>query len=316
MLSSLGDGVVKKILLLFFVLLFVHSTVQAAKYDPKLEWEVIRTKNFKINYPKELAKIAQKSAHYLEDAHQKLSPELDWKPWAPTEVVLIDSTDEANGFASVLPYNWMVLYVTPPRADSALANYDDWLKLLITHEYTHILHLEAVGGFWRPFRLLLGKTISPVGSVPVWIKEGFATYKETKYSTGGRGRSTYAEMMVRTSVLENRFPKIDQIDGLQWEWPAYRGAYLYGVSFIQYLVDTYGEEKFLQFNNKVQASPLLVAMNRQAKKVYNQKTFYQLWREWKKHLEKKYQAEEKSLGKLTSFAPVLEQKRDEKYEIS
>jgi len=97
-------------------------------------------------------------------------------------------------------------------------------------------------------------------------------------------------MIVRTSVLENKFPAIDQADGLSWRWPGYRAAYAYGIMFVHWLVDNYGEEKFLEFDKRVRKSFLLGMINHQARNVYG-KTFYELWREWYQSLKYRYEKE-------------------------
>ena len=54
-----------------------------------------------------------------------------------TLVFLADDTDDANGFAGVLPRNAIQLNTTAPPGFSELDDYDDWLFGLIAHEYTH-----------------------------------------------------------------------------------------------------------------------------------------------------------------------------------
>ena len=38
----------------------------------------------------------------------------------------------------------MILYATPPANSSQLAYYDDFLRVLIWHEYTHILNIDPI----------------------------------------------------------------------------------------------------------------------------------------------------------------------------
>ena len=61
-------------------------------------------------------------------------------------IVLVDDTDGANGFASVLPRNAIQLYATGPAGFTELDDHDDWLYGLVAHEYTHILHLDTMRG--------------------------------------------------------------------------------------------------------------------------------------------------------------------------
>lgn len=311
----------KKNIFLFFAILgligsslLISNTSNAASYDPKVRYETITTDHFAINYSAGVGidDVAQRVARICEEVHARLSPKINWKPWLRTQVVLLDSSDTVTDMASVLPYNWMSLRLAAPEADSSLGNYDDWLRMVITHEYTHILHLDKHKGFWTAMRVLLGKTAAPNGVVPTWYKEGFAVYEESM-SGYGRNNSSYAEMLLRTAIYENKFPAIDEGDGVEWEWPGGYLPYIYGGKFLQYLTDKYGEESIYDFNEYISSSPLLFMTNRQAKKAFSKppefvgkkvhnryvmemrpgteksKNFYQLWKDWKGELQKKYE---------------------------
>jgi hypothetical protein len=263
------------------------NPVHAATFDPSPDWKTIRTPHFLIHFPERITSAAQDAARILEEVHAAMSPKLEWKPWLETEVVLVDSTDEANGLTTVIPYNWIILYVSQPMPDSSLANYDNWLRTLITHEYTHLLHFDANRLIWKPFRVFLGKTVAPAGITPGWIREGFAVYEESAETTGGRNKYSYSDMLLRAAILDGNFPSIDEADGVGWRWPSYNLSYIFGGKFVDYLVETYGWDKFLEFNKRVQGSILLTMVNHHARNVYH-KTFYELWREWKRTLEEKY----------------------------
>ncbi len=319
---------------LFFCLLTIllfQGVAFAANYDPAIKWRTITTDHFNVHFNEKQESQAAKAAQYLEEAYAKLTPILHWKPWGRTEVVVTDNNDSPNGMSSTLPYNWSLLRLTSPDPDSVLSDYDNWLRTLVFHEYTHILHLDQYGGAVTIPRIILGKTVSPNGTVPGFIREGIATYIETEETTGGRGRAAYANMMLRTAILNNKFPHIDEADGLQWKWPSYESMYIYGVKFLRWIKENYGEEKIMEFNNEMSKSFMLYAVNHQArhvftdiqfeqKKVQNHyehvkkegtprsKTFYDLWNAWKKELEVKY-AEDKAKIEaegLTEFKVVAD----------
>ncbi|MBI4223368.1 MAG: PD40 domain-containing protein, partial [Deltaproteobacteria bacterium] len=270
----------------------VPGPALASSFHPPFGWRTIDTEHFSVHYHNELEAAAQKAAGYLEQAHQELSPKYEWKPRGRTQVIVTDQNDDANGMASTLPYNWMLLRVVPPDPESSLAAYDDWLKMLIFHEYTHILHLDAYGGFWRPFRWVFGKLISPAGLTPGWIKEGSAALEETEGTEGGRGRASYSEMLIRTAVLQGQFPPIDRAAGVHWQWPAAQTQYIFGVKFLQYLEGKYGYEKIQHFHRRTQRSFFIGAINKQAKKVFG-KSYYKLWKEWEADLRQGYEAWER-----------------------
>lgn len=301
--------------LILFLGFFSSGLASASVFDPGAGWTTIETKHFRVHFPERIEDVARRSARILEEIYPGITEKWNWDPWSYTEVVLIDNTDDSNGLSSVLPYNWMLIFVTPPPPDSSLAHYDDWLQMLLVHEFTHIVQIDAVGGFWRPIRAIVGKTVAPSGIDPTWMREGISQYDETVMTAGGRGRGSYSEMIVRTAVLADKFPPIDEADGLSWRWPGYKSAYIYGIKFLQYLIETYGEESFLEFDRRVRSSPLLGMINHQARGVYG-KTFYELWREWQQVLIDRYARESARIeaAGLTPTEPVVESYRDQQYE--
>ncbi|MDO8494367.1 MAG: DPP IV N-terminal domain-containing protein [Deltaproteobacteria bacterium] len=272
-----------------FLLTFLAANAFAASFPPFKDWKTIDTEHFSVHFHQNNEEIGKKSAGILENAYRELSPKYEWEPWGRTQVILTDHLDDSNGMASTLPYNWILLRVVPPDPESELAAYDDWLKVLITHELTHILHLDANRGFWKPFRWTIGKTSAPAGAAPRWVREGTAVVEETEYTRGGRGRSAYADMLIRTAILNNEFPTIDRADGVHWEWPAGKTPYIWGSHFLQYLIDRFGEEKVQEFHRRTQSNAMMFfgAINGRAKKAFG-KSFYKLWKEWKADLEKQY----------------------------
>lgn len=300
--------------ILIFLIVFFSSIATAAQFDSGEDWKTIKTQHFRIHFPKHLEDIAQKSAAISEEVYSGLVERWSWKPWSYIEVVITDEADDSNGMATILPYNQIYLWVTPPKPDSPIAHTDDWLKMLISHELTHIIQLDGAEGFWRIPRMLLGKLIAPSGLNPRWLIEGIPQIEETRLTNAGRGRGSYSEMVVRASVVEDNFPKIDEADGINWRWPSGSGAYIYGLKFVDYLIEKYGEEKLHEMDKKVRRSPLLFAVSRQAKKVYG-KNLPSLWKEWHEELKQKYSAMTKEMksNDLTETNEVVEKKKDDQF---
>ncbi|MDO8643357.1 MAG: hypothetical protein Q7S00_00105 [bacterium] len=268
----------------FWVLLgTLFSTIAfAGFFNPKLKWFTLKTEHFSIHFYEGEEEVAQRAAGYFEEAYQKLGEKFGVFPWRRTEVVVADNNDAANGFASILPYNNVFIRVVPPTPDSSLGDYDNWLRELVFHEYTHVIHFSDAGYPMKILKFMFGKLIAPNGLTPSWVAEGMAVFYETEMTQTGRGRASYSDMLLRTDTLNNHFLKLDQMAGSMFDWPGYQAGYIYGIKFWQYLARTYGEEKMLEFSHRFGSSPLsfLYVINRQAKKSYG-KSFYKLWEEWK-----------------------------------
>lgn len=295
----------KKLFFLLGVFLFFPIVSRAAFFPPKMEVLTVKTEHFYLHYDKKQPSTAQALLGMMEKVHEKVSRDFKWTPKGRTHVVLMDTSDDSNGLATVFPSNYVLLYVTPPDADSSLDNYRNYLEMLFTHEYTHIIHMDQHHKWANPPHVILGKVVAPNGITPGWMREGMAAFEESTYGQG-RGHSSYSDMVIRASVLDDDFPHIDEAAGLGSRWPASDTQYLYGVRFWEWLADRYGEDTIQKYMKKYSSGLWLFSLNNKAKKVYG-KSFYQLWKDWKQDLTEKYGFVSKALEKegLTPLVPLV-----------
>ncbi len=214
--------------------------------DPKLRWYTLETEHFRVHYHGGLEQQAQRTARYAEALEARLVVWLGRQPRERTELVLSDSSDSSNGFANVMPYSTVRLYVTAPDDMSDLGDYDDWLPTLTAHELTHIVHLDDVAGAPAFINAVLGKTAVPNQLQPRWLTEGLAVLAETRLSGVGRLRSTTFEMALRADALEGNLAQLDEITSNNRRWPGGNLPYLYGAKFCEYLEQVYGPALFEQ----------------------------------------------------------------------
>ena len=71
-------------------------------------------------------------------------------PRGRTHVVLVDQADDPNGWTTPVPYN--LIELTAVSADRRIVDrqHDDWLRMVFTHEYAHVLHLDQARGWATP----------------------------------------------------------------------------------------------------------------------------------------------------------------------
>lgn len=279
--------------------LLTARTASAASSDPSLKWHTAQTDHFVVYWYDGEEIIAKRILEICEPVRARVTKAVDYVPKGKTHVVLTDVTDSANGFAITIPYNSIHLFITGPTEGSSLDSYDDWLTMLLTHEFTHICHIGKIGGVPWVMRGLFGTVVSPDEIEPRWIIEGYATYQETQLTAAGRGRSTFADMLLRNAALENRWPSIDRLGGETEEWPSGYLPYIFGVEFLEHLKNTYGEEKVTAFTHATSREPFpfypfYPRINHSAKKAFG-KSFYKLWKEWKQDATEQYTNEKANL---------------------
>lgn len=253
--------------------------VQAQPRDPELTWRTIDTPHFTIHYHVPLGVLARRVAVVAERAHQTLSEVMGYTANRRTHIVLSDETDSANGSAIAIPYNVIRLFATAPPAMSPLNDYDDWLNMLVTHEHTHIVHLDQWSGIASFVNLLLGKVYAPNHVQPRWVLEGVATWQESERTSGGRMRSTMFDMYLRMDALEDRFFDLDQISNIADRWPHGNVWYLYGSQFVEYIANHYGREAIATIARAYGGSFLPWGLNRVARQATG-KSFVELYDEF------------------------------------
>ncbi len=217
----------------------------ASQYAPGLSWQTIRTDHFLIHYHDGLERTARDFAVIAEQAHTRQTKRLNWTPKRPTHVVIADMTDGANGYATPIPYNKIVLNATAPDGNTELLlNTRNWRELLMVHEYTHILHMDRAADLPRQLRGIFGRhpLLFPNIYNPTWMVEGLATYEETSATGQGRGVGSFAGGLLQTQAAAGKFVPFDQAGNPIHRWPNGAAPYLYGVGFLRYLADQYGDD--------------------------------------------------------------------------
>jgi hypothetical protein len=263
--------------------------VSQAQGDHRLVWRTLRTEHFSIHYHEPLGLLARHFAAQAEAIHARISSGLGLSVEQHVEVVLSDEDDAANGSATPLPYNVIRLRAVAPDDWSALGDYDDWPSLLLTHEHTHILHLEHATGLPRLLQAIFGRSYTPQQYLPGWVVEGLATVAETLHSSGGRGRSTLFDMYMRMDALEDRVLGLDQISFDGEPWPHGHVRYLYGSAFLQFVAARHGERALGRFVEEYGKRLVPYGLNRAAKRATG-KTFVALYEAFKADLRARARA--------------------------
>jgi len=262
----------------------------ASAGDGRLVWKTVESEHFVITYHEPLADVANHVAQVAERSHRVLAPVLGHVPTEKTFVLLTDDTDGANGFANVIPRNTIRLFAAAPSGLSVLNDHDDWMYGLVAHEYTHVLHLDTIGGLPALVNQVIGKTWAPNQLQPRWVIEGVATYEESRVSAGGRTRSSLFDMFLRTAVLEGDELELDAVSAGPRAWPQGTAAYLYGAHFLKYVFDRYGEDNLAEMSQDYGASTVPYGINRSIKRSVG-KGFTGLYDEWRQHMRRKYRLE-------------------------
>jgi Tol biopolymer transport system component len=281
----------KKTLLLSFIYLLAWQTPGYAAYfhDPDLSWQTLQSEHFEIHFHNGEEPLLPKVVEIAESAHRRVSQFFDWQPEQKTHLILTDRMDFSNAFAMPMPRNTMVIIVTPPDDVESIGDYHDWLDLVITHEYTHIIHIDKASGIAKGARDIFGRIslFFPNALQPLWIVEGIASYLESQIEPGiGRGNNSTYRSLMRLEV-ESGIKPLSQVNLPIVSWPAGITRYLYGVYFFNFLRDNYSEEQIKQWVDTYSNNLIPFLVNSNAKQVFAKK-MDPLWAEFTEYLNKEF----------------------------
>ncbi len=172
---------------------------------PSINWHQVNTPNFKVIYPNGFEEQAQRMANTLEHIHDPEARTLGSKP-KKISVILQNQSSVSNAFVSILPRRSE--FFTMPSQDYNFIGNNDWLNLLASHEYRHVVQFQhAKRGFNKALYYLFGNTtlagMAQV-SVPQWFWEGDAVATETAFTPSGRGRIPNFGLVFKTNLMEGR----------------------------------------------------------------------------------------------------------------
>ena len=290
--------------------------VQDEVYHPELEWRTIETEHFRVNYHEGSERTGRTVAKIAEEIFDPVTSLYDHKPDQKVSFVIWDVDDISNG-AAYFYDNKIFLYA--PSMDFVFRGTHNWLRNVVTHEFTHIVQIQTAMKFgrtvpsfylqWLGYEserrpdVLYGypniiASIPYSGFVvPSWLAEGVAQYnrKELRYDFW----DSYRDMILRSYVLADSMLTWDQMSVFGKNSHGNESSYNAGFAFVHYLAQRYGEGKLAEMSrNLASFSEVTVdhaierAVGRDGRLVYD---------DWKDALKKSY---------AERIAPVLRNKQE------
>ncbi|MCB9487466.1 MAG: PD40 domain-containing protein [Deltaproteobacteria bacterium] len=260
--------------------LFATEARGANLYEAGHDWRQIRTDNFEVVYHEGADFYARKVAVIAEEVWPILTARLMWTPRGVVRIVISDQTDDSNGFSSPQPWNSVHIFLAVPNSDDRLDAYDDWLRLLLYHELTHTVHIDAVRAIPKYYRYLFGRNLFFNHLQPIYMIEGLAVFQESDLTTRGRNATVTSDMYLRTSAIERQFPTIDEAATSIRDWPSGAIPYIFGGRFHAYVAAHYGADGWGKVSKKHSGQIWPFTANHNAKKIFGKK-MTALWDEFR-----------------------------------
>jgi hypothetical protein len=171
--------------------------------------------------------FAQELMDTCEGGLARLTQDIGAYPDRPIKIYIYASTGDLQG-AMIFPQEWSggaafmdfgIIAIGIPPSEL------DWGKGALVHELTHLIVRQA--------------TFSPYGQLPVWLDEGLAMYNEGELDP-------LFQSYLEDAIVKN---ELISVRSLCSPFSAYsdkaRLSYAQSYSLVEYLLDSYGQDKML-----------------------------------------------------------------------
>ncbi|HMS32546.1 MAG TPA: biopolymer transporter Tol [Ignavibacteria bacterium] len=273
---------------------------------PELDWFTIETKNFYVHYHSGTERTASTIAKIAEEVYGPITSLYDYKPDERVHFIVNDVSDIANGATD---YFGNRIEIFASALDYDLRGTHNWLRNVVTHEFTHAIQVQAAMKYGRKLpafylqwlgyeneirpdvlygypNVIVSYPLSGVG-VPAWFAEGTAQYQRQQLSY--EYWDSHRDMILRSYIEDGNLltwgemGQFSSITSLKAE-----SIYNLGYGLTRYIADKYGEDKLKEitihlgdFTNFSMDAAVKKTLGIDGKQLYN---------EWKAFLKKDYDA--------------------------
>ncbi len=282
---------------------FIVSILFSMGNHPELDWETIETEHFYIHFHKETERSARESAIVAEQIYGPVTSLYQFEPDSKTHIIIKDTDDISNG-AAYFYDNKIEIWAMP--LDFDLRGSHRWIQNVITHEFIHIVQVQASMKFGRTFpaaylqwidyedekredvlygypNVIVSTPISGV-IVPPWLAEGTAQYM---YSNANFDYwDSHRDMILRDNVLNDHLLSLNDMNTFGKRGIGNECTYNQGFSFVRYLVDRFGEQILRDISQSL-AKPFNYSIYNVIKDVTGESAI-DLYNDWKVFLEDEY----------------------------
>lgn len=239
---------------------------------PDLTWQTIETAHFLVHFHNGAERTARAIAMIAEDVYGPITQMYQHEPDEKVSLVIRDHDDYSNG-AAYFYDNKIELWV--PALDFEFRGSHQWLRDVVSHEFTHIVQIQTAMKLGRRFPAVYFQWLGyeaerrkdvlygypnaivsyPLSAfvVPTWFAEGVAQYNHPNFTYDYW--DSHRDMILRMYMLEG--------NPLTWEEMAVFGktslgnesSYNAGFSIVSYIAETLGADKLKEISRALSSIP-------------------------------------------------------------
>jgi Tol biopolymer transport system component len=252
---------------ILFLILVGKSFAQFNEYNPDYTWLTIRGEHVRVHYHQEAERTAKTVCKIADEVWGPITSLYQYEPDV-IDFIIKDIDDYSNG-ATYFFDNKIEIWSS--SLDFDLRGTHNWLRNVISHEFTHMVQLQSamkltrtIPAFYLQFLnyedkrrpdILYGFpnfiASYPIAfiNVPSWLAEGTAQYmrKELNYDNW----DTHRDMILRSYAIENKMLTWNQMNTFDKTSLGNESVYNSGFALTRYISQKYGEDKLREISYKL-----------------------------------------------------------------
>jgi Tol biopolymer transport system component len=293
----------KKIILIILLLLSAKSVfAQFDEFHSEYDWYTIKGKHCFVHFHTGAERTASITAKICDDVWDSITSLYGYEP-DPVNFIIKDIDDYANG-ATYYFDNKIEIWASSLETD--LRGTHNWLRNVISHEFTHMVQLQSAMKITRSIPALYLQFLNyedkrrpdilygypnivtsyPLVTinVPSWLAEGTAQYQRKEL--GYEDWDTHRDMVLRSYALSNKLLSMNEMGVFNKNSLGNESVYNSGFALVRYISAKYGEGKIREITHKLSKLNNFT-FNAAVKEVLGI-TDDQLYNEWSSFLKKNY----------------------------
>lgn len=299
---------------------FNLSYAQFDEYYPHLKWKTIALDKIQVHYHEGTERTAEITAKIASEIWGPITSLYEYEP-ETVHFIIKDIDDYSNGLTNFID-NTIEIWAS--AMDFDLRGTHNWLRNVVTHEFTHMVHLQAAMKFGRRVPafsiqflnyekkrrpdILYGfpnvVAVYPIATinVPAWFAEGAAQYQRKEFDYDNW--DSHRDMILRCFALDDKMLSWNQMGVFAKNSLGSEAVYNSGYALTLYISQKYGEDKltrltkalgkFFNFNFDAACKDILG------------KSGLELYEEWKEFIVDAYKKRTENIFKNKIEGEIIE----------
>jgi Tol biopolymer transport system component len=252
------------LLFLFVTASFTVSFAQFTEFHPELDWYTIKGEHVEVHYHDGAERTAKVIAKIADEVWDPICSLYEYEPEV-VHYVVKDIDDYSNG-ATYFFDNKIEIWTS--ALDFDLRGTHNWLRNVISHEFTHMVQIQASLKTSRNLPAVFLQVLNyederrpdilygfpnflvsyPLAAinVPAWFAEGTAQYMRSEFDY--ERWDTHRDMILRSYALDNNMLSWNEMGVFGKTSLGNESVYNSGFALTRYIAQRYGEDKLREIS--------------------------------------------------------------------